>query len=153
MPDMICPLLELPDYRPLIERLTGEGIVIRRPKPWEREMVSQFIKQHFGQGWVDETLVSFSHVPLSAFIALDGKKVIGFAAYEATSRGYFGPTGVDPEYRGRGIGGALLYEALAGLKDLGYVYGFIGSPGPVEFYKKAVKALVLPEEWKNFHTR
>lgn len=153
MPDMICPLLELPDYRSEIERLAQEGIVIRRPKPWEREKVTQFILKEFGQGWADETLVSFSHVPVSAFIAVDGERVVGFAAYEATCRGYFGPTGVDPEYRKRGIGQVLLYEALAGLRDLGYVYGYIGSPGPVAFYEKAVKGLLLPAEWKNFHTR
>jgi GNAT superfamily N-acetyltransferase len=47
--------------------------------------------------------------------------------------------------RGRGIGKALLISALRGLRELGYVYGVIGGAGPVEFYREAVDAIVIPD--------
>jgi hypothetical protein len=47
--------------------------------------------------------------------------------------------------RGRGIGKALLFASLWGLRELGYVYGIIGGAGPVEFYEKAVGAIVIPD--------
>jgi len=60
-------------------------------------------------------------------------------------KGFFGPTGVDEEERGQGIGKALLLACLHGLKDLGYGYGIIGSAGPVDFYKKCCGAVVIED--------
>jgi hypothetical protein len=37
----------------------------------------------------------------------------------------------------------LIYT-LYGLKDAGYGYGVIGSPGPVDFYVKALGATEIP---------
>ncbi|MHB1000520.1 MAG: GNAT family N-acetyltransferase [Armatimonadota bacterium] len=151
MPDIICPLLNLADHRPLLKRLEEEGICIRPARPWEQTALNQFIKEHFGQGWVDETSVAFSTKPVTALVALDGDQIIGFAAYEVTAPAFFGPTGVNEAYRGRGIGKALLLESLAGMRSLGYVYGFIGAPGPVDFYLKAMKSMLLPEDWTSIY--
>ena len=54
--------------------------------------------------------------------------------------------------RGRGIGKALLIAALWGLRELGYVYGIIGAAGPVEFYKEAVGAIVIPDSEPGIYT-
>ncbi|MHB9130728.1 MAG: GNAT family N-acetyltransferase [Armatimonadota bacterium] len=152
MPDIVCPLFDAPDPRPLIARLRDDGIIVRRARPWDRNALSAFILEHWGQGWVDETLVAFSHQPVTAVIALEEKKIIGFSAYEVTAPCYFGPTGVNETYRGRNIGKALFLDALQGLRELGYVYGFIGSPGPIDFYLKAAPGLLLPKEWSNIYT-
>ena len=69
---------------------------------------------------------------------------VGFAAYECTRRGYFGPTGVLPTEQGKGIGKALLLASLAALREMGYVYAIIGNAGPVRFYQKTVGAIVIP---------
>jgi ribosomal protein S18 acetylase RimI-like enzyme len=151
MADIICPLYDLVDHRPLIERLNSEDICIRPARPWERTQVAEFIVRRFGQSWVDEAMLGFGNSPVSIVIALQEKKILGFAAYEVTSPGFFGPTGVDKQYRGRGIGKALLLESLAGLRSLGYVYGFIGAPGPKDFYLKATKSLVLPDDWTTIY--
>jgi len=36
-------------------------------------------------------------------------------------------------------------QSLWGLHEPGYVYGIIGGAGPVEFYRDAVRAIVIPE--------
>ena len=79
------------------------------------------------------------------FIATRDGCVIGFAAYECTRRGFFGPTGVSEAERGIGIGKLLLLASLWGMRELGYVYAVIGGVGPAEFYQKAVGAIVIPD--------
>ncbi len=144
MPDMLCSLASLPDVTGLLASLRGEGISIRRPNPWEASAVRRFVLGHFTEGWADELQVAFAHQPVTAFIAVRDKEIVGFAAYECTRRNYFGPTGVADEWRGKGIGKALFVAALMGLQDLGYAYAVIGDAGPVEFYRKAVGAIPIP---------
>jgi len=54
--------------------------------------------------------------------------------------------------QGRGIGTALLLACLWGLRELGYVYGVIGGAGPVEFYEKAVGAIVISDSEPGIYT-
>lgn len=143
MPDLLVPLYNLPPRDEGAARVASAGILLRRPNSFERTPVTEFVRTHFSQGWADEMEGTLARQPITSFIAIDGKKIVGFAAYESTCKAYFGPTGVDPAYRGRGIGKALLIESLWGLHDLGYAYGIIGAAGPVAFYQKAVSAVVI----------
>lgn len=145
MPDLLVPLYKLPPREDGAASVRASGIVLRRPNTFERTPITEFVRTHFTQGWADETEATFARQPISSFIAIDGKKIVGFATYESTCKAYFGPTGVDPAYRGRGIGKALLIESLWGLRDLGYAYGIIGAAGPVDFYQKSVSAIVIPD--------
>lgn len=144
--DMICNLLEIPPMGDLLEKLRREGVVLRRANPWQKHDVLLFIREHFTQGWVDETEVAFSRQPVTCYVAYDGERVVGFADYECTRRNYFGPTGVDPAYRGKGVGKALFLAALHGLRSLGYTYAIIGGAGPMDFYAKTVGAVPVPFE-------
>jgi len=139
MPDLLVNLLKLPP-RPS----SHEAAVIRRAQPFEIGAVRRFISQNFSEDWADETQVGFSNKPVSVFIAIYEKQIVGFSAYECTRRGFFGPTGVIDTARGKGLGKALLVEALWGLRHMGYVYAIIGGVGPIEFYEKAVGAIVIP---------
>ena len=71
--------------------------------------------------------------------------MVGFACYEATAKDFFGPTGVNPDYRGKGIGKALLLAALHAMRAEGYAYAIIGSAGPTAFYEKEVGAIAIPD--------
>jgi predicted N-acetyltransferase YhbS len=145
MPDMLVPLLKLPPIGNQIEMMRTAGVIIRRPLPHEISRVRAFVEKHFATAWADEITVAYANKPASMFIAIEDGETIGFAAYECTARGYFGPTGVAETHRGRGIGKVLLLACLHGLREMGYVYGIIGAAGPVDFYAKTVNAIVIPD--------
>ena len=50
------------------------------------------------------------------------------------------------------MGKALLLAALAGLRDMGYVYGIIGAAGPVQFYQSTVGAIIIPDSEPGIYT-
>lgn len=145
MPDMLVNLLNLPSLEPCLEKMRDAGVVIRRANPHEMGPVRVFVEANFGTGWADEISVGYANKPVSVYIALREGVVIGFAAYECTRRGFFGPTGVLASERGAGIGAVLLLACMWGLRDAGYVYGVIGGAGPKEFYSKTVGATVIPD--------
>ena len=141
MPDLLVNLLKLPPA----EALKDHSLLIRRADPFELAPVLDFVRHNFSSKWADEISVGFANKPVSVFIAAIDHKLVGFAAYECTRRGFFGPTGVLESARGRGIGKALLIHSLGALRDLGYVYAIIGGVGPVRFYQKTVNAIVIPD--------
>lgn len=145
MPDMLVRLYALPDPTPYYRRAEEIGVAIRRAEPWERSRFREFVQEHFGRRWADEAETAFFRLPISAFVALLRDELLGFAVYECTRRGYFGPTGVRPDMRGQGIGAALLFRCLEAMRELGYAYAVIGGVGPVEFYEKVCGAWVIPE--------
>lgn len=145
MPDMLVNLLRLPSLEAALEEARGAGLSVRRAQPWELTLVREFVTERFSQAWADEIAFGFGRQPVSVFIAAREGRLLGFAAYECTRRGFFGPTGVAEEERGRGAGRALLLAALWGLREMGYAYGIIGGVGPVEFYERAVGATVIPD--------
>ena len=145
MPDMLVKLYALPPLEPLMQEMTAAKVIIRRARPYEILRVAEFVTKHFAPTWADEISVGYASKPTSVFIAIVDGEVIGFAAYECTARGFFGPTGVDPAFRGKKIGHALLLASLHGLKEMGYAYAIIGAAGPTGFYEKAVGATAIAD--------
>ncbi|HMO25613.1 MAG TPA: GNAT family N-acetyltransferase [Tepidisphaeraceae bacterium] len=143
MPDLLVKLYDLPDLRSELTTVASRGLLIRRANPWELSATRAFIEKHFTVGWADEAAVGFAHQPITTYLAIRNGTIVGFASYEGTRRGFFGPTGVAESERGQGAGRALLLACLHGLADLGYAYGIIGGAGPVEFYEKACGATVI----------
>jgi GNAT superfamily N-acetyltransferase len=152
MPDLLVNLLTLPPLDPQLERMAKGGINIRRAQPFEITRVRSFVESHFSVAWADEISVGFANKPVSVYIAVADKQIVGFAAYECTRKTLFGPTGVAESLQRRGIGRALLIACLWGLRELGYVYGVIGGAGPVEFYERAVGAIVIPNSDPGIYT-
>jgi len=114
--------------------------------------VRSFVAENFSQAWADEVSVGFARQPIAVFVAIKERKLIGFAAYECTRRGFFGPMGVVDNAKNNGVGKALLLAALAALKEMGYVYAIIGAAGPVRFYQKTVNAIVIPDSEPGIYT-
>lgn len=152
MPDMLVQLLKLPPVEPLLTDLRSEGVVIRRAHPFEMTSIRAFIEKHFSVGWADEVMPCYSRQPITLYIAVREGRVVGFAAYEATMRGFFGPTGVMETERGRDIGKALLLACLWGMRDMGYAYGIIGGVGPADFYTKCCGATLIPHSKPGIYT-
>src|SRR6185295_10485488 len=116
MPDLLVNLLKLPPPE------DADGFVVRRAQPFELSTVRRFVSENFSPNWADEISVGFARQPISVYIATIDRELAGFAAYECTRRGFFGPTGVLQSARGKGIGKALLLTCLSSLREMGYVY-------------------------------
>ncbi|MBN9235458.1 MULTISPECIES: GNAT family N-acetyltransferase [Phyllobacteriaceae] len=124
----------------LATRMEKAGITIRRALAPELELVTDWVRREFQTRWSSETAIAMSRQPPSCFLATADERLIGFACYDTTARGFFGPTGVDEAERGKGIGHALLLVTLLDLKTAGYGYAIIGDVGPAAFYERTVGA-------------
>jgi len=147
VPDLLVNLSKLP----ALEHASPDYLV-RRAQPFELSVVRTFVAEKFSQSWADEILVGFARQPISVFVATKERELIGFAAYECTRRGFFGPMGVTESAQHEGVGKALLLAALAALREMGYVYAIIGAAGPVRFYQKTVGAIIIPDSEPGIYT-
>ncbi|RMG86422.1 MAG: GNAT family N-acetyltransferase [Chloroflexi bacterium] len=143
--DMLVKLYTLPPLEPVLAHQREQGILVRRTLAPEKHHVLSWIKSHFDDNWVSETDAAFARLPVTCFIATLNNEMLGFACYDATAKGFFGPTGVGEAARGRGTGKALLLACLHDMRAQGYGYAIIGGVGPVAFYEKAVGAVVIPD--------
>jgi len=144
MIDMLVRLYELDDPSEMYAKVEAHGIIMRRARAYERHIVADWVGKHFSPKWVSEVKIAFSRQPVSCYLATRDKEVLGFACYDTTAKGFYGPTGVGEAARGTGIGKALLYKCMFALKEQGYVYGMIGGVGPRAFYEKAIGAVEIP---------
>jgi GNAT superfamily N-acetyltransferase len=141
--DLLVRLYDLPPFEPVAAALSQDGIVVRRALAAERPAVTAFARAHDSEVWVPECEAAFSRLPVTCFVAVDNDALLGFACYEATCRGFFGPELVHPARRRAGIGRALLLAALHAMYADGYAYGIIGWASSADFYQRAVGATVI----------
>lgn len=144
MIDMLVRLYDLPNSSDLYQQVDASGVTLRKARAFEKHTVAAFAKEHFSPKWVSEIEVAMSHQPITCFIATRDKEILGFACYDTTHKGFFGPTGVSESARGLGLGKALLMKSLESLKESGYAYAIIGGVGPKEFYAKTCGAIEIP---------
>jgi predicted N-acetyltransferase YhbS len=135
----------------LATRIAAVEATIRVALPPELHIVQAWVRRNFSEYWVSEVTVAMSHQPPGCLIAVDAGELVGFACYDATARGFFGPTGVAQASRGKGIGLALLFRTLQAMKAQGYGYAIIGSAGPHEFYASAVGAVPIEADREDIY--
>jgi len=144
MPDMLVRLYALPDPAPYGARAAASGIAVRRMEAWDRDIVRRFVREQFSDNWAAEVEFAFSNGhPITGFVAVKDGDIIGFAAYECSRRGFFGPTGVREDLRNSGAGALLLMRCLESMREMGYAYAIIGGVGPTAFYEKVCGATVI----------
>ena len=143
MADLLVNLCALPQSAPVIEKLKAAGVVIKRAIGPEKHVVVEWAEKNFSRAWASECDAALSVQPATCFLAVKDKKIVGFACYDSTSKGFFGPIGVDEKLRTGGVGKALLIRTLEAMREAGYGYGIVGWAGPVDFFKKAVGAVVI----------
>jgi len=114
----------------------GAGAPLRSDR---REDVLDFIERYFGPIWRFEASLG-----ATIFYVEHEGQIAGFSTHDANNRGlgFFGPTGVAPQWRGRGFGRQLLLASLADLQRLGYSRTVIPWTEAVEFYRKACGAVI-----------
>ena len=148
--DMADLLVKLYNLQPKTTALP-DGTEVRRAFAAEKRLVARWVLQHFGERWASECEISFARQPVACFIASNGLQVLGFATYDATARGFFGPTGVMEEARHKGIGRALLFAVLRDMTCQGYAYCVIGATTSLNFYRHEVGASEIPESTPGFY--
>jgi GNAT superfamily N-acetyltransferase len=142
---MLVKLYALPPLEPAIQRQTAQGVLLRRALAPEKHHILKWVHQHFSEFWVSECDVAIATKPVTCWIATLADQLIGFGCYDTTCKGFFGPTGVSEEARGRGTGTALLLTCLHDMRSQGYAYAIIGHVGPTAFYERTVGAIVIPD--------
>lgn len=135
----------------LAMRVETVEATIRAALPPELHIVQRWVRENFSEYWVSEVTVAMSHQPPGCLIAVVDGELAGFACYDATARGFFGPTGVAESQRGKGIGLALLSHTLEAMKAQGYAYAIIGGVGPHEFYANAVGAVPIDADREDIY--
>ncbi len=143
MSDLLVKLYDLPDSRESCAALARAGIEIKRAIAPEKHHVLTWVGAKFSKGWVSECDTAFAHDPCTCFVAVKDSLIAGFACYDAASRGFFGPIGVDEPLRKAGLGKALTLRTLEAMREAGYAYAIIGWAGPVDFFKKTAGATVI----------
>ncbi len=140
MSDLLVNLYDIPEIPQL-----QDGIKIKRACPTDISKIIQFVRDEFCEGWANECSRALHNSPVSCFIAVKDKKIIGFACYDATAKGFFGPIGLLKTERGNKTGSALLLSCLHAMRNDGYAYAVVGWAGDAfPFYKKAANAIMIP---------
>jgi ribosomal protein S18 acetylase RimI-like enzyme len=158
MPDLLVRLYALPPLEPALLEQARRGITIRRASPNEALDLAAWVRHHFHEDWAGGCLRALSQRPATCFVAvrpaahtpahpydLIPQELFGFACYDTSARGMFGPTGVHPEARGSGLGSALLLKTLHAMREEDYQYAVIGWAGPVAWYQRTVGATLIAD--------
>ncbi len=112
--------------QPIVEtqhRLETEGIAVRPATPSDIVPLLAFVHEHFTWDWHREAsgvlgdLFAGDPRQVSMLVALQDDAVLGYAQHRAER---FGPFGVDPTLRSRGIGRVLLAATLAEMRKKNY---------------------------------
>lgn len=143
MPDMLVSLYALGNNSAVYDALEKKGVLLKRVIAPDKYLVTQWVEENFGSGWAAQAETSLCRVPSGCYVAVKEKKIVGFGCFDATNRNFFGPTGVLEPMRGMGIGAGLLLKCLESMREEGYAYAFIGSAGPLDFYRKICGAVVV----------
>ncbi len=104
-------------------RLAAEGLEVRPVEPADIVPLLTFIRGRFTQDWYRETSGKLADLfggdprPVGVVIARLNGEVVGYAEHRMER---FGPFGVEPELRGRGIGSVLLATTLAEMLKKGF---------------------------------
>ncbi|WP_064091298.1 GNAT family N-acetyltransferase [Rossellomorea aquimaris] len=128
------------------------SILIKQVQHHDQNALTQFVETHFGKLWSKTLLNGFhpSHQKIPLVMASENDEIIGFAAFDVfqNKKGIYGPMGVVPTTRHKGVGKGLLYTALQKMKEKGYMYALLKEAGPIEFYEKTCEARLIPLEKK-----
>src|SRR3712207_4869570 len=147
MPDLLVRLYDLPAAE------ASSAGAVRRAFSAERNLICAWAGDNFNRAWAAECAGCFAGGRPTCFVAIEDAKLVGFACYDTTARGMFGPIGVAEAARNRGIGRALLLATLRDMAAAGYAYAVIGwaADESIEFYRDAVNAIEIPGSTPGFY--
>lgn len=125
-------------------------VLIKRALSPNSDQIVEYIKQEFTDQWASEAKAALYQNNPTCFIAVDNKKIVGFACYDATAKGFLGPLGVSENHRKNGIGKALILKCLEAMLFDGYAYAIIGgtSEKTHKFYNSVCNSIPIENSRK-----
>lgn len=119
------------------QNLIARNLPAERPEDVKEGDVLDFVEQEFGRIWRFEA----AHARKVFYVEENGQ-VAGFAAHDGNNRGlgFFGPTGVAKQHRGKGLGRKLLLASLADMRQQGYHQAIIPWTDAIDFYARSCGA-------------
>lgn len=152
--DLLVKLYDIEDEIKGMDKLKEDNIRIVRPLAVDSSRITDFIEEEFEINWANEFMKALYNEPTSCFIAIKDKEVVGFACYDATGKGFFGPTGVSKKVRSKGVGTVLLLKCLLDMRENGYGYAVIGGASDaIDFYSKIAGATIIPDSYPGIYSR
>ena len=145
MVDMLIKLYDIKPQEIIWPEHKALGIELRKPIGPEKHAIIAWVFDHFGDGWASEVDVALSNQPRTCYVAVKDSKIIGFACFDATALGFFGPIGIIKSQRKKGIATALMNACLLEMKIKGYGYAIVGGVEDTDFYKNTVGAMEIPD--------
>jgi ribosomal protein S18 acetylase RimI-like enzyme len=143
--DMLIKLFDMAIDWSFISQQAKQQVTIRKPIGPDQEIILAWAERHFPLTWLSEIQRALHNSPCSCYIAQQDSSLLGFACYDATALGFFGPLGVIESVRGIGIGSALTKACLLDMSLKGYGYAIVGMAGEPEFYRRVADAIEIPE--------
>lgn len=134
------------DFKCQEAQLKAQGITFKKPLALDKMQVLNFVEANFEhKSWAHEVEASLFKSPPTCWVAVKDKEIVGFACYDTTAKGFFGPTGVKEDFRKQGIGGELLVKSMTSLKEAGYAYSIIGwaNPEAMPLYERRAGATII----------
>lgn len=135
--DMIASLYNLPKIN------VRDDIKLHKAFVSDLDQICEFVDREIPEhlGWKKEILYAITQSPIKVVLATKDNELLGFACYDSSAKGFFGPIGVKKDKRNQGIGTALVCKTMEYMKSDGYAYAIIGwVTDAEEFYKKTLNA-------------
>jgi mycothiol synthase len=146
--NMDVDLLSAPlDTRAAEERLASEGIEVRRADGADDGPLQESLGAIWQSDWIAEISEAMRSSDAGLYVAVQGRRYVGFCCYGVNRVHEVGPIGTDPDMRRLGIGGVLLKRCLAEQRDRGIVAAELVWVGPLSYFAGAVRATIGRVFW------
>ncbi|MEW6045608.1 MAG: GNAT family N-acetyltransferase [Bacillota bacterium] len=122
-----------------LERL---GVRVRRLEHTDETAFRAWLEQTWGPNWTYEALLALRRPVPTGFVAEQDGRIVGFAVYDSTRPGWFGPMGVEVAWQGSGVGIELCVQAFEAMAAQGYRAAEIAWAGPRCFYARKLGAVI-----------
>ena len=149
--DILVRLYDHRDYSSAFAELAAKGVEIKKAMDVNFSEIVDFVKSNFSEIWADEA--RFALANRCCYIAVEGSRLVGFACIQATAPEFFGPIGVLPDCRGKGVATALLHRCAMSMKDKGYKYMVAGAVrGPMaKIIASNYKTIEIPDSLGSYN--
>lgn len=124
------------------QALERSGVTVRPLRREDREALEAWLRRTWGPHWAFEGMLAMDRPEPAGFVATRDEDVVGFAVFDSTRPGWFGPMGVEPSLQGGGVGLELCVRAMEEMARRGYAQAQIAWAGPRCFYARKLGATI-----------